>query len=812
MRLRRLQLTNFRQHADTYIALQDGITGILGANGAGKSTVIEAVAFGLYGADAIRGTKSTIRWDRAPARRVAEVTLGFEIEGQSYTLTRSETGARLYAGDTIVADGTSAANAYVPTLLGMGWKEFASSHLTSQKDLARIASMGPTERQAFYREVMGVARVDGALADARREQNDLVKERAGLVAGLGERAPLEEELAAATKEGQDAQRARGAAELAEEAARTAFEWCESAVAELRAAETEHQRLTREQTEAAAEMARTSAEVDRLTVRIEAAQAAANRAEEAEPEVAHLSALRKERDELLQVQATAQQRTLIEAELAKVRESIETSKSELAAAREVASRYQPHSLESHQQIRTDLVERGAAMKAERRDRHTRAEAAIQAAQRTLDRDRRRLAAIQEAGPSGACPTCTRALTEQYAAVVEVLSREIQGLEDDIESHSHAKQEAARVGEVEAEVARQIAELDYKLRALTAAKAEAERAEATAQALDRELQRLEASVHYHQARLGDLPADVVADADRLAAIEQAISRLEELSRQAAADRAFGDTRAELVKERAGVLRANEAAARRGADAEAALRKLAYDPKLLAAALEARTDAVRARGETTEARIRSEGAVRAAEARYSRAERDLAAYDARAQQLRELEARLRVVSAATERLTEFRVAVASGIRPEMEELVSGFVGLLTDGRYEAVTISEDFACTLHRDGVPVEVISGGEEDVVAVAMRLATSQMIAERAGHPLSLLILDEIFGSLDEVRRANALALFRRLRGVFPQILLISHIPESQHQVDHVVVVEYDSARGCSMVRSDGDAALPEFSGELAEVA
>src|SRR5690606_10057427 len=100
-----------------------------------------------------------------------------------------------------------------------------------------------------------------------------------------------------------------------------------------------------------------------------------------------------------------------------------------------------------------------------------------------------------------------------------------------------------------------------------------------------------------------------------------------------------------------------------------------------------------------------------------------------------------------------------------------LLTDGRYEAVTISEDFSCTLHRDGVPVEVISGGEEDVVAVAMRLATSQMIAERAGHPLSLLILDEVFGSLDDVRRANALALFRRLRGIFEQILLISHIPE-----------------------------------------
>src|SRR2546426_7826719 len=40
---------------------------------------------------------------------------------------------------------------------------------------------------------------------------------------------------------------------------------------------------------------------------------------------------------------------------------------------------------------------------------------------------------------------------------------------------------------------------------------------------------------------------------------------------------------------------------------------------------------------------------------------------------------------------------------------------------------------------------------SLRLAISQMIAERAGQPLSLLVLDEIFGSLDESRRQHVLA-------------------------------------------------------------
>ena len=53
-----------------------------------------------------------------------------------------------------------------------------------------------------------------------------------------------------------------------------------------------------------------------------------------------------------------------------------------------------------------------------------------------------------------------------------------------------------------------------------------------------------------------------------------------------------------------------------------------------------------------------------------------------------------------------------------------------------------------MPKPVISGGEEDLANLVLRLAISQMIAERAGQPLSLLVLDEVFGSLDESRRQH----------------------------------------------------------------
>src|SRR2546430_17161878 len=101
---------------------------------------------------------------------------------------------------------------------------------------------------------------------------------------------------------------------------------------------------------------------------------------------------------------------------------------------------------------------------------------------------------------------------------------------------------------------------------------------------------------------------------------------------------------------------------------------------------------------------------------------------------------------------------MRPEIAELASGFLADLTDGRYDEVDLSEDYEVTVLDDGVPKPVISGGEEDIANLVLRLAISQMIAERAGQPLSLLVLDEIFGSLHQGRRQDGSAPLCRLGG------------------------------------------------------
>jgi exonuclease SbcC len=66
----------------------------------------------------------------------------------------------------------------------------------------------------------------------------------------------------------------------------------------------------------------------------------------------------------------------------------------------------------------------------------------------------------------------------------------------------------------------------------------------------------------------------------------------------------------------------------------------------------------------------------------------------------------------------------------------------------------------------------------------------------LLILDEIFGSLDEERRVAVVDLLRRLADRFPQVILITHVESVREGFDRVLRLEYDAQRGAALVREE----------------
>jgi len=166
----------------------------------------------------------------------------------------------------------------------------------------------------------------------------------------------------------------------------------------------------------------------------------------------------------------------------------------------------------------------------------------------------------------------------------------------------------------------------------------------------------------------------------------------------------------------------------------------------------------------------------------------------ELRELERKIERDRIVREWLSSFGDMLNGEVVPELQERASELLNLLTDGRYTQIHISEDFEFTLIDEDRPKPIVSGGEEDIVNLSLRLAMAEMICERTGQPLGLLVLDEVFGSLDVDRRENTLQLLRRLRDRFDQIIIISHIEEIQAGADRCLRVDYNPSQHRSTVR------------------
>jgi exonuclease SbcC len=403
-------------------------------------------------------------------------------------------------------------------------------------------------------------------------------------------------------------------------------------------------------------------------------------------------------------------------------------------------------------------------------------------------------IERLGPQGECPTCRRPLGDEHAAVLGILDRQLQAIVDD---GKFFRQRLAQLAGPPAAVTATETERDGLKEQSRRASEGAAKLRAQAEELSRVTQERTGA----ERRAADLEARLRArptgyDLPRHDAVRAELTRLEPVVREAAKLEARAERAEVLVREAELSEQALTTHERRAAELAAAAAAERFSEGAFAAARERHDRAQLALREAELKLVEARGELTRAEEDMRQVERRASERAARERQIAELRVQERLHHELDKAFSDLRADLNAAMRPEIAELASSFLADLTDGRYGAVDLNEEYVITILDDGLPKPVLSGGEEDVANLVLRLAISQMIAERAGQPLSLLALDEIFGSLDESRRQHVVSLLRRLGDRFPQVILITHIEQVREGLDRVIRVEYDPARGASVARDD----------------
>ena len=166
-----------------------------------------------------------------------------------------------------------------------------------------------------------------------------------------------------------------------------------------------------------------------------------------------------------------------------------------------------------------------------------------------------------------------------------------------------------------------------------------------------------------------------------------------------------------------------------------------------------------------------------------------------IREEKISIQYIKMLADVMSSFRLHLISRIRPALSSYASDFFGRLTDGKYQEIELDDNYDIMVY-DGAnlyDIERFSGGEEDLANLCLRLAISEIITERAGGLFNFIILDEIFGSQDMIRRQNIMKSLNNLSSKFRQIFLITHIEDIKNYMENVILVSENEA-GISSIK------------------
>ncbi|EDP74227.1 AAA family ATPase [Hydrogenivirga sp. 128-5-R1-1] len=161
MILKSLYLENFLAHEETKLNFaENGITVLIGDNGAGKSSILEAIQFALYGSSSKGNISQLVKW----GRKKAKIELEFIKNGSEYKIEReivltgkshSQTAVvykkekgnyRLYYQKNI--------NKELPKITGITQKTFLNSILVKQGEIEGLLELTPKKRAQVFEELL----------------------------------------------------------------------------------------------------------------------------------------------------------------------------------------------------------------------------------------------------------------------------------------------------------------------------------------------------------------------------------------------------------------------------------------------------------------------------------------------------------------------------------------------------------------------------------------------------------------------------------------------------------------------------------
>jgi DNA repair protein SbcC/Rad50 len=770
-----LKLTGYRQFLEpTVLHFPDGLSGICGPNGVGKSKLIEAIGYALYGAVSPvlpKGDKVSDLPSRAntTGQAVARVELLLEVRGQRYEIIRSrrEATIRLHGTAEPLASGAKAVTSKVIELLHLSPAAYYGTFVAQQKEVAGLQTLSSDERKRLVNRLIGIEQVEHALKLAEDERKkcsnrlEIARGSQGKSSGvaIAERDGLRRQQDMARAEEKLCNAATIAVQHQYDAA-----FCAVADIQKRLEALEERQRTLSTLQAhytSVETAQTNAQ-KRLVHAVEAAQKL-HAAETVLVQTAKAQEQLEQWDRLAAIDVLRAQQAALERDLTErlnpllvARETLQdtlnednTVLEELRAKRDV-----------HQQKRAHIEQRGlqARARAERLDQ--------------------RLTTVRLLGPNGVCETCGQTFGNTLDTALAHYADEREAARQE---EAQAVQEATALLEKEAalelrmnEQEKAHAEHVKQMQSYDEVPGEITSAQRTIKNL---VSLLTAYTPNERAEIYDAATHTAlrTEFDRHSLAKADIARLQPIA----------ETEPEVRKETQDLENQLHTIDQELEQIEVELKEgapladsLAHAKEKLAA-IAVTLDTQREKAYQTSQQLTR------ISTQLEAAEREVEQALVREQRVAEAEAALLIAERTKELLTQLLLDITAEARPRLAELLDSWAQALLGQRFRQVELTDDYRIQADNGSGLHQIthFSGGEQTLLAVMLRVAIALFCRERAGFDTSFLILDEVFGDQDGEHRAQLVQFLGEVKEHYHQILVINHVDDVTEMLDSIIDVK-----------------------------